>query len=170
MTALYTTNAVHIDQQMASKWMLKSRLFVCTSTCNSDLSWSRLVISTASWQFSIALKRQLVARSFNIDWTSPCSNINSSLWHAPTFAFSTNRCRKFNSKVVSNKTQQCTNCFAVFVKGVCNLTLSNPAFNRGSIKGSSLRGLKKTQKEHSKQHVNLSTWPPHKYNEYIQLK
>lgn len=110
MTTLYTTNAVYIDQQMASKWiMLKSRLFVCTSTCNSDLSWSRLVISTASWQFSIALKRQLVARSFNIDWTSPCSNINSSLWHAPTFAFSTNRCRKFNSKVVSNKTQQAIN-------------------------------------------------------------
>ena len=86
-----------ISQQMTSKWiLLKSRFFACTSTCNSDLSWSRLVISTASWQFSIALKRQLVALSFNIDWTSPYSNINSSLWHAPTFAFSTNRWGKFN--------------------------------------------------------------------------
>ena len=70
-----------------------SKVLVYTSTRSSGFSGSRLVISTASWEFSIALKRQLVARSLNIDCTSPCSNMSSSLWQAPTFAFSTNRCK-----------------------------------------------------------------------------
>ena len=78
---------LHINFAWYQKFLLH------TSTRSSGFSGSRLVISTASWEFSIALKRQLVARSLNIDCTSPCSNMSSSLWQAPTFAFSTKRCR-----------------------------------------------------------------------------